>query len=255
MKIGVSSPAFTLEPFLTTLEKVNKDFEHWEIVADIKQLLPDIVDDFKAYMPSYDLSISVHAPFNDINLASLNPKIREMAVGYLKSTIATADTLGLELVTFHPGHLCPSGVYAKEKVNKANLESLKDIYEFSSEYNVTLALENMPIKYWTLGNTAHEILKMIADKNMGMCFDIGHANITGEIDNFLKNIEKFYNVHIHDNNGRRDEHLVLGKGSIDIPSFIKALMAHKYSGDIIIESNSIMEGIESKRYLQNLLKN
>ena len=110
MKIGISSPAFTLEPFTKILEEVSKDFNLWEIVADLKQLLPLIVDDFKQLTPSYDLEFSIHAPFNDLNIASLNPELRKLAIGYIKDAIKIADDLEISMLSFHPGHLSPSGL-------------------------------------------------------------------------------------------------------------------------------------------------
>jgi sugar phosphate isomerase/epimerase len=109
----------------------------------------------------------------------------------------------------------------------------------------------MPMKHWTLGNSTEEILGMIDDTQLGMCFDIGHAFIQNEIEGFLGNIDRIYNVHIHDNNGRRDEHLVLGKGAIDIPDVIRRLNGG-YRGTIIIESNNLPEGVESRKYLKKL---
>ncbi len=252
MKIGISSPAFALKPFLPTLERVVKNFELWEIVADLKQLLPDIAAEFKQYTSSYDIEFSAHAPFNDLNLAALNPNLRALAIKYIKETIKIADELGISLISFHPGHLSPSGVYSIDKVYEANLKSIREIADYTSEYNIKLALENMPLKHWTLGNTAAEILEMIHDTQIGICFDVGHAFIQNEITGFLDNIDKIYNVHMHDNNGRRDEHLILGKGSIDIQNIINTLK-DGYTGNIIIESNNLEEGILSKNYLIDLI--
>jgi sugar phosphate isomerase/epimerase len=110
----------------------------------------------------------------------------------------------------------------------------------------------MPIKQWTLGNTAYEILEMIEQTELGICFDVGHAYIMDEVENFLDHVKKFKNVHFHDNSGKRDEHLVLGQGTIDFPYVIERI-TKEYSGDIIIESNNLEEGIKSKVILQKLL--
>ena len=253
MKIGVSSPAFALKPFLNTLDLVSQSFSHWEIIADLDQLLPTIINEFKQSIPSYDIEISIHAPFNDLNIAALNPKLRSIAIDYIKKTIIAANELDIGPISFHPGHYCPSGIYYRDKVQEVNLSSIRELAEFSEEYNATLALENMPIKHWTLGNTADEILEMINDTQLGICFDVGHAFIIGEIEHFLNNIERINNVHIHDNNGRRDEHLIIGHGAIPIPHIIKRLK-ERYNGDLIIECNNIEEGIESLENLQNILK-
>lgn len=252
MKIGISSPAFTLEPFAKTLEEVSKNFTLWEIVADLKQLLPVIVDDFKQLTPSYEMEYSVHAPFNDLNIASLNPELRKIAIQYIKDAIRIADELELNMFSFHPGHLSPSGLYDMEKVYEINLKSINEIAKFAQDYSIKIALENMPIRSWTLGNSAHEILTMISNTQFGICFDVGHAYIQNEVDGFLDNINEIYHVHIHDNNGRRDEHLILGEGSIDIPNIIEKLKK-KYTGKIIIESNTLDDGIKSKEILEKLL--
>jgi sugar phosphate isomerase/epimerase len=252
MKIGMSSPSFALQPFVQTFEAVAEHFELWEIVADLNQLLPDIAEQYREYAPSYDIEVSVHAPFNDLNIAALNPELQEMAIQYIKNTIRIAAKLEINLISMHPGHLCPTGVYYNDEVLRANRSSLEEIDKFAAEYPVTIALENMPIRHWTLGNNAMEILEMIADTQFGICFDIGHAFITDAVDGFLENTEQIYNLHIHDNNGRRDEHLILGEGAIDIPNIFSRLKG-KYTNNIIIESNNMEEGIKSKKYLQNLL--
>ncbi len=257
MKIGISSPSFALAPFTKTLDEVARHFSHWELVADLKQLLPDIAYQMKELAPSYDLEYSIHAPFNDLNLAALNPELRKLAIRYLKETISSASELGIELITFHPGHLCPSGVYALDMVYQENLKSLREIGEFieNDGLKITLALENMPLRNWTLGNTTEEILEMVDATPFGICFDVGHAFIVDNQDGikkFLNNISKFKNVHIHDNNGKRDEHLILGEGKIDIPLVVEHLKK-EYNGPIIIESNDLIEGIRSREYLEKLL--
>jgi sugar phosphate isomerase/epimerase len=254
MEIGISSPAFALEPFEKTIEKVSKHFKHWEIVADLQQLLPDIKTKFQELSLSYDLEYSIHAPFNDLNIAALNPELRGIAIDYLKRSIQTAYELGITVISFHPGHFCPSGVYATDQVLEANLRSIKELAQFveGEGLEVRFALENMPLKHWTLGNTAEEILGMIDGLDIGICFDVGHAQIMGEIDNFLENVNKFYNVHIHDNNGHRDEHLVVGEGAIDMPRVVECLK-NGYDGNLIIESNNLDEGVKSKEYLLKLL--
>ncbi len=253
LKIGISSPAFALKPFLATLDSVASNFELWEIVADLNQMLPRIYKDIKEFAPSYDIEFAVHAPFNDLNIASLNPKLRQIAMDYLKETLTISEDLGMNMVSFHPGHQSPSGVYAPDKVLKTNSMSIREIAKFASNLNLKLALENMPIKTWTLGNTASEILEMIRGTNCGICFDVGHAFIQNEVEQFLGYMDKIFNVHLHDNMGRRDEHLVLGEGKIEFPSLIEKLK-NNYPGNIIIESNNLNEGIKSKRYLENLLK-
>ncbi len=256
MKIGISSPAFALEPFSETLDKiVSNGFELWEISADLEQYLPNIKHQYMELMPSYDIEIALHAPFNDINIAALNPTIRTRSIDFILQTIDTAVKLDIDLITVHPGHLCPAGVYAPALVERVNHESLADIAKHASQYDdLILALENMPLKGWTLGNTAEELLEIMDNCDFKwICFDVGHANITESIDEFLKIVDRYRDVHIHDNNGKRDAHLVLGEGNIDFDKILDKILKDGYKGNIILEANNIDEAIASREFLQKKL--
>ena len=255
MKIGISSPAFALEQFEHTLKKVvDNGFKLWEISADLNQYLPNIKDQYKEIVPSYDIEITIHAPFNDINIAALNPTVRTRSVNFILRTIDVAVKLGIDLITLHPGHLCPAGMYAPELVDKTNKFSVSDISDHGKQYEtLSLALENMPMKGWTLGNSAEELLDIIGDNPLDICFDVGHANITGSIDNFLKLANKFTDTHFHDNNGKRDAHLVAGQGNIDFDKVISTMLKNGYKGNIIVESNNIEEGVAGREYLSKIL--
>jgi len=81
-----------------------------------------------------------------------------------------------------------------------------------------------------------------------LTFDIGHANTIGEIKDFTKLLDKFIvNVHLHDNDGRVDEHLPIGKGSIDFVRLFKTMKDWRNNKPLIIECHSyagIKESIE-----------
>lgn len=48
-------------------------------------------------------------------------------------------------------------------------------------------------------------------------------------------IDKLFHVHIDDNNGLRDQHLVPGEGSFDFPSFLADLGEVGYAGLLAVE--------------------
>jgi sugar phosphate isomerase/epimerase len=82
--------------------------------------------------------------------------------------------------------------------------------------------------------------------------DIGHANISRQIDEMLALENRFINMHVHDNDGGPvDQHLALGKGNIDF----SVLSRLSYSGDHILEikDTDMEEAAASKRYLQAII--
>ena len=251
MKIGISSPAFSNMQFEPLLEKVAEHFTIWEIVADIEQFLPDIKDHIIKLAPSYDIKFSIHAPFNDLNIASFNKHIREYSMRTIKESMTVAHELGIRGFSLHPGHFCAAGLYDHEKVHRLSKQGVKELAEFSSDLDLDVSLENMPIPNWTLCTTRDELMEYIELSGFRICFDIGHAHINGQIFEFMKVKEHFGNIHIHDNNGKRDEHTIIGEGSIPFRDFIPEL-AESYSGNIIIEANNLEEGIISYNKLRSM---
>ena len=248
MKIGISSPYFSLIDFEEILGEIPKHFDKWEIVAEGKHYLWDIKEKFLEITPSYNVRFSVHAPLSDVNIASLNPEMRKESIKQISETIKIASELDIHLITMHPGHLSPLAVLVPEKIREINKNSVKQISKTAKEYNVTVALENMPNQRITTSHSLKELLE-IADSNVEICFDIGHANTNNNIHEFL-DYGKFANVHIHDNIGKNDPHLVIGKGNIDFRYVLKKL---RYNGFLIIESRGLKAGVESKKVLMKTI--
>ncbi len=250
--IGVSSTEFSAYRFDEVIAEVSKVFEHWEIFAEAEHRLPTVESLFREMMPSYNLSYSIHAPISDINIASLNERIREDSILEILTTAETAASLGIELITIHPGLSSMSVPYMEEKAMEKAKRSLSSIDRISSQYGVTIAVENMPSFPFMLGHTAEEMNELIGSTNLGFCLDIGHGNTTGQTDELIKAFrDRLVNIHIHDNHGEMDEHLTLGEGDIDFKSIISSLKG--YTGNYVIESKSFPSAVESQDYLRPLL--
>ena len=250
--IGVSSTEFSAYLFEEVIQEIPKVFEHWEIFAEAEHRLPSLESRLMDIIPSYNLSYSIHAPISDINIGSLNERIREDSVIELLTTAETAANLNIDLMTIHPGLTSMAVPYMEEKAIEKAKKSLRSLDRISSEYGVMIAVENMPAFPFMLGRTAEELKELIEPTNLRFCLDIGHANTTDQIDELIKEFrDRLVNIHIHDNHGDHDEHLTLGEGTIDFKKVISSLGG--YSGNYIIESRSFPSAVESQDYLRTLL--
>lgn len=250
--IGISCTEFSAYDFTEVIFEVAKQFKHWEIFAEADHRLMDVEGIFSSMRDNYDLTYSVHAPITDINIASLNERIREDSILEILSTIESCVNLDIGLITIHPGTTSMSVPYMEEKSIEKAKKSLRSIDRISKEYGVTVAVENMPAFPFMLGRTYEELNELVDGTELKICFDIGHANTTGEIDNLINGFkDRFANIHIHDNNGDMDSHKVIGEGSIDFPDVISKLRGYK--GRFIIESKSFADGVESQERLRTLL--
>ena len=107
----------------------------------------------------------------------------------------------------------------------------------------------MPACPMCMGTTPEDLLTLLEGTELGICFDIGHANTTNTVQEFLSLKDRFDNVHIHDNMGVSDEHLPIGKGTVDFPAVINALGPRRY----VIESREWDDALESRNTLQKML--
>ncbi|MBU0666327.1 MAG: sugar phosphate isomerase/epimerase [Nanoarchaeota archaeon] len=88
-------------------------------------------------------------------------------------------------------------------------------------------------------------------------FDVGHGNIlTEDICDFYDKIkDKVLVIHLHDNRGIKDDHLQLGKGSIDFDKFANVCKKNSFNGPFIFENKSYEMIKQSKQYfIQKLEK-
>jgi len=251
-RIGVSSPSFCTYPYEDVLEGISKIFSHWEIVSEADHYLPMIGLSLESMMKSYDLTYSIHAPFNDINIASLNESVREMSVIELIKIMNMASELDIKTVTIHPGlySMVVSGL--EERSVMAAKRSLRTLDRMAQECGVRLCVENMPGFRFFLGQTAKQMSELLDGTNLPICLDIGHANTTGQLNEIIDTLgNRIMNVHIHDNDGKQDQHLTIGEGTVDFDDCLKRLSS--YGGRYIIECKTLESGSESQDRLSRLL--
>ncbi|MFA6804253.1 MAG: sugar phosphate isomerase/epimerase family protein, partial [Candidatus Methanomethylophilaceae archaeon] len=205
--IGVSSTEFSAYQVEEVLEEVSKVFKHWEIFAEAEHNLNAITSRLATIKDSYKMTFSIHAPICDINIASLNERMREASTLETITMMEYAANLNMKTITIHPGLYSMAVPYQEDKSVVSAKKSLRMLDRISNEYGITIAVENMPEFPFALGRTAEEIKDLLDGTNLKVCFDIGHANTTDQIDTIIESLsDRFANVHIHDNMGENDEH-------------------------------------------------
>ncbi len=239
---------FSLEE---AFELISEHFECWEVVGEGVHTITEIRDELSRLMQSYDLQLSLHAPFSDINIGSFNTKVREEAVRQVVEAIHVAADLGMKTVTVHPGFLSPISFPDPQKVMDITKESVRHIDSVIQGLPIKVGIENMPDMIVTTCREPKDLLHVIEGTDVGLCFDVGHAHTTGQVENFLQLKDKFVNVHLHDNDGRGDSHRPLGQGTVDFDSVLRGLS--DYSGTYVLETRSWDDALSGKRYLEKAL--
>jgi len=251
--IGIGSPTFCMTPFLNMLESISKRFELWEILSEGEDRLELIKDDVRYGRDSLDMRFQVHAPLSDVNIGSVHEPMRIAAVDEVKQAIMMCRQLEIPLVTIHPGFVQGIAFLNKAKALEKTKESVKEIASYASGQSVTVVVENLPANINATCTNANELLEAIEGSGLGICFDMGHANTAGQMDEMLRLVDRFKNVHLHNNDGQWDQHNRVDDGSADVLKVVSVLKK-SYNGNIIIESTDLESGEQSKRFLEALLR-
>jgi sugar phosphate isomerase/epimerase len=263
MKYGVSSMIeMNISEFI---ERVANVFKVIELVSEYPHVYYSLrnVVRLLELKEQYDLTYTMHAPFCSLNLASINPSMKTASVNEIVNSISYAKDLECHVIVVHPGVVSyPRGLKQFEAIAKRNqFDSFSKICEKAEEEKMLTCLENMPRQppaftdTWR-GDGIVQIIDELASKWLKITMDVGHCNTTDipipeMIDKFGSRIK---HVHIHDNDGFRESHSIVGQGSVNWNEAIRALRKIKYNGFLIDEHRTI-EGLEKGRtFLEPIIK-
>ena len=164
-----------------------------------------------------------------------------------------ANQLDAKVWVFHPGAKTGIGQFYPGADWKQNVESIKELYKIAEEYGLNMALENLPAKYYFFMSKPEEFARFYRETNLpiGIVFDLGHANLEGQIEPFFKLLtDKIVHIHASDNDGSDDQHLGIGQGKIDYNAVAQALKQMGYNKSVIIESiTNVPESIQKLKTL------
>ncbi|MBD3197743.1 MAG: TIM barrel protein [Candidatus Lokiarchaeota archaeon] len=141
------------------------------------------------------------------------------------------------------------------------VNSIKKCDEIAIDHGLKLCLE--PRVHESIPNT-DSILRLfdwVDSDNFGAVLDCGHLHAQKEL--IPLSVEKLSNkiffVHASDNDGRKNDHLGVGRGNIDWEGTLKALKKHNFDGYIAIDIGNLPspynledEIIHSMKYLRKL---
>lgn len=116
--------------------------------------------------------------------------------------------------------------------SEAALNRFRKISEEAEKCGAEIALENS-----VFPGHLHFLLGNLDSPNVGFCYDSGHENAFTPGENFLRDYgNRLFAVHLHDNDGRDDNHYVPfdPKGTIDWGSKVSLMKNTEFFGNYVI---------------------
>lgn len=249
MKIGFSTLALFMRSFEEWLDIATADgFNLIEILCEGPYWPRNVLNPAEGLeiFSSYDIDVFLHAPTIDLNPASLNLGIRDETLRQLEETLDLAVKIGAEAITTHPGLIHRLEDRIRDMAKYYAIQTLTEANKYAEDVGVIFSVENMPSRYAYFCNNAKEHANFIDQCGCHATVDLGHANTGEDPESFLE-LENTYYYHLSDNNGKKDQHLPLGKGTLDL-----GLINGINRG--IIELNKYDDVLKSKNVLAELSK-
>jgi len=204
---------------------------------------PKYLDEMRRKFKKNDLKVvSMHMPTSGVDISLTEEYERVWSVREVEKTALALLRLGGGILVVHPGSKIEDEKMRKKRREKSE-KSLEEILKFCEYWGIKIALENtLPGKTGDNINEILELVKMFNSKNLGICLDTGHCNITSSLYHHANVIEclpeiKDYlcHLHIHDNSGTDDEHSLPYEGTIDWKNFLHTLKNIGYNGTFMFE--------------------
>ncbi|MBR6726850.1 MAG: sugar phosphate isomerase/epimerase [Clostridia bacterium] len=184
-----------------------------------------------------------HLPF--MGGISKNEEVMETFKLKVHNAIDAAAALGLQYAVMHPNAaVFPLLKYDGDEQRAVTLELLSPFVEHANRVGLNLVVENMRVVSGKMQShrycqTAEEVCDLADTLGIGICWDFGHANLSGlKQSKALEYVGKRLKViHVNDNCGIEDDHVLPFSGIVNWKDAMHGLALTGFEGPFNFELN------------------
>ena len=170
---------------------------------------------------------SVHMPYDGIEVDAIP---LDIVIKRMLKWLDFAHRLEASIAVFHT-------LESSLREFEANLEFFRRIAREAADRGIKVAVENR-LERRLFGSDPRDLELLIESvgENIGACADVGHANINRNLSQLLKTLDNsIIEVHLHDNDGEKDEHKPPFTGSVSWGLVLDWLKRRKEYINIVFE--------------------
>lgn len=256
MKIGVSTWSLLNLDVCSAIAAIgDSGFEYVELWGEVPHAYPGWEDRkrIKDALSSYDMSVTTHAPFTDLNPASPFQPVKRAVEKTLEGFVDFSASLNAEIVTLHPGSVHNKGLVDQSMVSSvATMKKMVKAAKGRLRINVENQTKGYSKYHFPLGSTAESLDLILAEiDDLDFTLDTGHAHANGQSPSSLARrfASKLTEVHLSDNAGASDDHLIPGDGTADLQALMKEVAGtdafvcleldpHRYSSAQVMQAST-----------------
>ncbi len=211
---------FPVKPIADEIEAIaGLGFDYLELAMDPPQAHYSLIRQHKSeilrLLDFHSLGLICHLP-TFVYTADLTESIRKASVEEMLNSVEVAAELGAAKAVLHPSYVSGLGQFVKDMIRKYASESLERIVEKAEDKGIYLCLENLFPKYDLLFEPDEFTTVFEQFPELGFTLDTGHA-------------------HIDSKDGKKDDHLPIGKGTVNFPEIVRSLKKAGYDETVTLE--------------------
>jgi len=221
-------------------------FEVVEVVCDAPYKSPlEINTQFlRSVKKALGIEYTIHSPYTSMDIGSLDDSYRKQCVDRVLEAIEVGCAIGAHIVVVHPAFGSRGSLEERLRVKEMEKDSLEKINESARSKNMKICIENMPMGIPFVDRSLASGIIQLAKglDGAGVTLDVAHANTTNvKPETMMKHFgpELLSHVHVHDNRGTSDDHLEIGKGTVNWGNVAIGLRQLRYDGVLVDESLNI----------------
>ncbi len=192
------------------------------------------IDQIKKWLEDYGLQLlDLHGSAGrEKNWASAQEYQRLAGVELVKNRIEMTAYLSSDVTIMHvPGD--PGSAPIRK--------SLDELEPFARERNVRIAIENGSFE------AVRKLLSEYDPDYAGLCYDCGHGNMIPDGLDHLEAIkDRLISVHLHDNDGKSDQHKLLFSGTVAWERLARIMAGSAYTKCVSMETTMGRTGIDDE---------
>lgn len=176
---------------------------------------------------------SIHAPLgSEIDIAHPEDRIRTFSVDLMKQAVYACCEMNCHVLMLHLCNRFPENELGERIV--AVRESLRELVPYAAQKGIKLAIENLVAD--TTFVLFERMLSEFKDAHVGVCYDTSHAYLADNMYSLLESYgDRIIAVHISDNKGQLDDHMLPFEGKIDWTEFMYVFSKIAFSGTFLLE--------------------